>query len=117
MNDERNRATRQQAWLTTTSAVALGLLLPLVAVALPATVRIPRAKDARSFAPPARALFSHTAHEPLRCYQCHPSVFPQAAVPVTHAAMDEGRACGACHNGHKAPAVAGYRCEACHAPR
>jgi c(7)-type cytochrome triheme protein len=92
------------------------LLLPLVALALPDTVRIPRAKEHRPGAPAARALFSHRAHEPLRCYQCHPSPFPQALAPFTHADMDRGLFCGACHEGRRAQAISAYRCESCHVP-
>jgi c(7)-type cytochrome triheme protein len=90
--------------------------LPLAALAIPMTIRIPRAKEARPFAPPARALFSHRGHEPLRCFQCHPGLFPQSQVAITHADMDAGKACGGCHDGAKAPAVNGYACEVCHAP-
>lgn len=99
--------------------VALGLagaLLPVVALAIPATLRIPRSPEARPFAPPARALFSHRSHEPLRCFQCHPGLFPQAQVAFTHADMDAGKFCGGCHQGSRAPAVTSYACEVCHAP-
>jgi c(7)-type cytochrome triheme protein len=92
------------------------LFIPLAALAIPATIRIPRSASARPFAPPVRALFSHPVHELQRCYQCHPSVFPQAQLAFTHADMDQGRFCGACHEGKKAPAVASYPCEICHAP-
>jgi c(7)-type cytochrome triheme protein len=92
-------------------------IAPVVTVALPATVRIPRAKDHRPGAPGANALFSHRTHAPQHCYQCHPGLFPQALVPFTHADMDRGRFCGACHDGQRADAVASYRCESCHVPR
>jgi c(7)-type cytochrome triheme protein len=92
------------------------LALPLASFAIPATVRIPRAKQARPFAPPARALFSHRGHEPLRCFQCHPNLFPQAQLAFTHADMDQGRFCAGCHDGGAAPAGATYSCEGCHAP-
>jgi c(7)-type cytochrome triheme protein len=95
----------------------LFVLVATVAVALPATVRIPRAKDPRPGAPAANALFSHRSHEPLLCYQCHPGIFPQALVPFTHADMDRGRFCGACHDGRRADAIAAFRCESCHVPR
>ncbi len=97
-------------------ALAALLSMPVMALAIPATVRIPRAREARPFAPPARALFSHMVHQPQRCYQCHPTVFPQAPLPFTHADMDQGRFCGACHDGLKAAAVSTYRCESCHVP-
>jgi c(7)-type cytochrome triheme protein len=91
------------------------VLAPLASLAIPAALRIPRARDARPWAPAARAVFSHRSHEPLRCYQCHPSFFPQALVPFTHAEMDQGRFCGGCHDGQRATAVAALPCEGCHA--
>jgi c(7)-type cytochrome triheme protein len=97
--------------------VVLGLvLLPVVALAIPASLRIPRSPQARPFAPPALALFSHRGHEPLRCYQCHPTIFPQARVAFTHADLDQGRFCASCHEGRRAPAVISYTCESCHVP-
>jgi c(7)-type cytochrome triheme protein len=98
------------------AALAPLVLIPLVALAIPATIRIPRAREARPFAPPARAQFSHLQHEPMRCYQCHPALFPQAPLAFTHAQMDQGGFCAGCHDGRKAPAVATYRCESCHVP-
>jgi c(7)-type cytochrome triheme protein len=92
------------------------LAIPLSALAIPATLRIPRAREARPFAPAARALFSHAGHEPLRCFQCHPGLFPQSQRAFTHADMDRGRACGGCHDGRRAPAAAAYTCESCHVP-
>jgi c(7)-type cytochrome triheme protein len=53
----------------------------------------------------------------MRCYQCHPSPFPQALAPFTHADMDEGRFCATCHDGRRAVAVNQLSCEVCHAPR
>lgn len=97
--------------------VALAVLAPVfVALAIPARVRIPRSAQHRPFAPAARAVFSHAAHEPLRCFQCHPTLFPQAPAPFTHAEMDRGRFCGGCHDGQRATAVSRFSCEACHAP-
>jgi c(7)-type cytochrome triheme protein len=88
----------------------------LLAFGLPARVRIPRAADHRPFAPAAQAQFSHPAHESLRCFQCHPGLFPQAPLAFTHAAMEGGRFCGACHDGQRATAIAKLPCESCHAP-
>jgi c(7)-type cytochrome triheme protein len=109
---------RDQSFARILVAAAAGslLLLPVLALAIPATVRIPRRADHRSFAPAAVAQFSHAAHQPLRCFQCHPAVFPQAPLAFDHAAMDAGRFCGSCHEGQRAPAVASYSCESCHVP-
>jgi c(7)-type cytochrome triheme protein len=88
----------------------------VVALAMPARVRIPRAAQHRPSAPAAQARFSHPAHEPLRCFQCHPGLFPQAQLGFTHADMDRGRFCGGCHDGQRAAAVNKMTCETCHAP-
>jgi c(7)-type cytochrome triheme protein len=99
--------------------VALGLLLaaPLIALALPDTVRIPRARPHPPGTPQPAALFSHWSHAPYRCFSCHPSVFPQGLVAFTHADMNEGRFCARCHGAGEAPAVYSYHCERCHASR
>jgi c(7)-type cytochrome triheme protein len=99
------------------ACLAAGALLPLVTLAIPATVRIPRAADARRGAPAAQALFSHASHGDLRCYQCHPGLFPQGLVPFKHADMERGAFCAGCHDGQSATAVAALRCEACHVGR
>jgi c(7)-type cytochrome triheme protein len=108
------RSSARGGWLVVVTAALI--TLPLVAAAIPTTLRIPRAREARPFAPAARALFSHAGHEPLRCFQCHPTLFPQSARAFTHADMDQGRFCGGCHDGRRAPAVNGYQCESCHVP-
>jgi c(7)-type cytochrome triheme protein len=116
--DEERRARRHSlpGKRTLVALLLVALVAPLVALAIPATVRIPRAKDHRPFPPAARAVFSHRAHEPLRCFQCHPGLFPQARLAFTHAAMDQGRFCGGCHDGRRASAVATLTCESCHVP-
>ena len=91
--------------------------VPVVTVAIPATVRIPRVEHPRAGAPAARALFSHRTHGQFRCYQCHPSTFPQALAAFSHADMAEGRFCGACHDGDRAEAVATFACASCHVAR
>ncbi|HEY0706017.1 MAG TPA: c(7)-type cytochrome triheme domain-containing protein [Polyangia bacterium] len=106
--------SRRGRWLAVS---LLAVLVPAAAAfAIPARVRIPRAKEARPFAPADLAVFSHTAHEPLRCFQCHPSLFPQDRFAFTHADMDNGRFCGGCHDSRRAPAVVSYPCVSCHAP-
>jgi c(7)-type cytochrome triheme protein len=112
----RPASERGRRALGAAAAVLALVLLPVLALAIPASVRIPRGADHRSFAPAAQALFSHTAHQPLRCFACHPSLFPQAPLAFDHAAMDDGHFCGACHEGHRAPAISGYACERCHVP-
>lgn len=101
-------------------AIALGALLlalPLVGLAVPDTVRIPKVKDHPAGTPQAAALFSHWEHGSQRCYACHPETFPQAPLGFTHADMNEKRFCGRCHGGGEAPPVHAYRCERCHVER
>jgi c(7)-type cytochrome triheme protein len=93
------------------------VLVPLVALAIPDTIRIPQVKDHPTGTPQASALFSHWGHNAYRCYACHPAVFPQARVGFTHAEMNEGKFCGRCHGGGEAPAIAQYKCERCHVAR
>jgi c(7)-type cytochrome triheme protein len=94
----------------------LAIVAPLV-VAVPDTVRIPIGKPHPTGTPQEAALFSHWGHGKYRCFACHPSVFPQALVSFTHADMNEGRFCAACHGRGEAPAVTTYACEKCHVPR
>jgi c(7)-type cytochrome triheme protein len=112
---DRPRLTLVVALSAGVGLVATLLVPALIAWGMPARVRIPRAAQARPFAPAARAQFSHPAHEPLRCFQCHPGLFPQAAFAFTHAEMDRGRFCGGCHDGQRATAIAKLACETCHA--
>ena len=87
---------------------------PIFAVNAPQDVRLPPLKERTT---PAPARFSHWSHNSQHCYGCHPSVFPQSPLGFTHQDMQEGRACGSCHDGQAAKAVRTMRCEACHAPR
>jgi c(7)-type cytochrome triheme protein len=100
-------------WL---SAAALVLGIPLVGLAVPDTVRIPKAKQHPPGTPQPAAIFSHWSHGSLRCYSCHPAIFPQAPLSFTHADMNRGRFCAGCHQtGGQAPAVQSYTCDRCHA--
>jgi c(7)-type cytochrome triheme protein len=115
------RLDRRRISCATTIGMSVGIVVAMTTAALfawgiPARVRIPRAPAARSFAPGPRAQFSHPGHEPLRCFQCHPGLFPQAPLAFTHADMDRGRFCGACHDGQRATAILKLTCETCHAP-
>lgn len=112
-----HRKSRDQ--LTVVAAVVVALILGTAisfAVAIPATIRLTRVTDPRPGAPALRALFSHPQHGSLRCHQCHAGTFPQTRLSFRHADMDQGRACGSCHNGRRTTAVTAFSCEACHAP-
>ena len=58
------------------------------------------------------AVFSHTVHlEWSTCQSCHPQRFPKKHEPITHAAMQKGQYCGACHGTVAFPMrSACYRC-------
>jgi c(7)-type cytochrome triheme protein len=61
---------------------------------------------------PGKVSFNHETHVDASkpaCTSCHPSLFrilkPGATAegtPITHALMQKGRQCGACHNGKRA---------------
>ena len=104
------------SWLAVTIAVG-ALVSPLLAVALPAVVRIPKAKPHPTGTPEAAALFSHRTHAVFACYACHPSVFPQAPLAFTHEDMRRGERCGYCHDGSRASAVISMPCLSCHESR
>jgi c(7)-type cytochrome triheme protein len=83
---------------------------------LPGPIKMMRSGDS-----PEQVTFNHETHVDSRtpgCTVCHSREFrilrasPRRA-PVTHAEMDKGRYCGACHNGKKAFAL--DDCAACHA--
>ena len=74
-------------------------------------------------APPAT--FSHQQHiemHNLKCKDCHTKIFQmkigktaEKQGPITMAAMQEGKFCGACHNGEKVFAVKDEdSCAKCH---
>jgi c(7)-type cytochrome triheme protein len=99
-------------------AALLSIAVPVVVLAVPDTVRIPKTRPHPPGTPQDEALFSHWSHGQQRCYSCHPSLFPQAPLAFAHADMNRGKFCGACHRaGGQAPAVQSYTCDRCHVPR
>lgn len=83
---------------------------------LPADRALPQGTDS-----PGIVTFRHGSHVDAArpdCTPCHPKLFrilkregPRPA--VTHASMDKGRTCGACHDGQSA--FGRDDCAACHA--
>lgn len=86
---------------------------------------LPRLPDAIALAQspdsPGKVTFLHATHLGDRpdCTRCHPKLFPivkqrgQAAHRrITHAKMDKGGQCGACHNARTA--FGRDDCSACH---
>jgi c(7)-type cytochrome triheme protein len=107
----------------TLSLAAAALLVAGIALAqnmpkLPADITLPQTGDS-----PGKVVFSHQNHVGFQakpdCTACHPTLAPivrsktQAKpAPVTHARMEKGQACGACHNGK---AAHGFDdCTTCH---
>lgn len=60
---------------------------------------------------PGKVTFNHASHvdeSAPSCTSCHPKSFKLLksgatadGKPITHASMDKGQSCGACHNGKK----------------
>ena len=94
------------------------VLASAAGIAMPVVVRVPIAKSHGVADPAAPGLFSHWQHDEYQCFVCHPAIFPKARKGFTHDEMDEGRFCGACHNGQSAPPASGARAtcrSTCHA--
>ena len=96
-------------------ALAFALGLSWSATAMPDAVRIPPLVSRGDTGPPP-ALFRHGRHTHVSCLGCHPTLFPQRREGFTHADMEGGRLCVACHDGGGAFAIAEVPCERCHAP-
>jgi len=63
------------------------------------------------------SLFPHWIHRiNYRCDACHDSLFEmkRGGTPVTMDLMDDGKVCGACHNGQIAFASSFQTCYRCH---
>jgi c(7)-type cytochrome triheme protein len=98
--------------------LAGGALAAQVLPKLPDGLPLPQSADS-----PAQVTFNHVTHvdeaKPA-CTTCHPSLFrilpkgsPRPKATITHAAMEKGELCGACHDGKKAFALADD-CTLCH---
>ena len=98
-----------------TAVAAVTLLILLAAVAATAQDRLPRLPQPFTFAQtgdsPGKVTFNHTSHvndKAPGCSACHPRLFKilksgtaADGKTITHDAMKQGRACGACHDGKK----------------
>ena len=63
------------------------------------------------------AVFPHWVHRiRYKCYACHPDVFAMkaGANAITMDAIQQGKFCGACHNGKTAWGVGFDTCNRCH---
>jgi c(7)-type cytochrome triheme protein len=84
---------------------------------LPHALNLPQSKDS-----PGQVTFNHESHvdsaKPA-CLGCHPRLFgilgrsSERPMTLTHAAMEKGEACGACHG--KTAFKFDDDCNACHA--
>ena len=98
-------------------AKRLFLLLATFLLATAARAEIPAEQDGC----PDKVTFNHSSHVDLNapgCTRCHPKLFKTLekgatadGQPIRHAAMEQGRQCGACHG----KAAFGFEsCDMCH---
>ena len=78
----------------------------------------PDAHYSRADGSPGPVVFSHTTHVAFadnRCTGCHPALFSilRPTQRITHAEMNAGQKCGACHDGVKTSGVQDD-CTHCH---
>jgi len=97
------------------AAVALVVAALGLAATAAAQSKMPKLPGPYTFAQtgdsPGKVTFTHASHvdeAAPSCTSCHPksfSILKAGATadgkPITHAAMDKGASCGACHNGKK----------------
>ncbi|HSB77822.1 MAG TPA: c(7)-type cytochrome triheme domain-containing protein, partial [Candidatus Methylomirabilis sp.] len=84
-----------------------GVILALGASAGAQQLRLPSdLAYAKAEGSPGKVIFSHQSHVAFadKCTACHVKLFRmlQPTRQVTHAAMEKGASCGACHNGQMA---------------
>jgi c(7)-type cytochrome triheme protein len=98
-----------------TVLVAATIVCLLATATVVAQGRLPKLPQPFTFAQvgdsPGKVTFNHTSHVDEKtpaCTGCHPRLFKilKAGTPadgknITHDAMKQGRACGACHDGKK----------------
>ncbi len=100
--------------------VCMGAVLASMAPeALAGELRVPRDLTYEAGGGPGPVVFSHESHVAFseKCTACHIALFRMLAPThrVTHADMEAGRACGACHNGQMAFAFSDPAgCDKCH---
>ena len=103
-------------------AAALALWGAVGAASPPPEIRLPQDLTyGASPDSPGPVTFSHQTHVSIadnKCLGCHPAPFKmlRPVRKVTHAEMESGRLCGACHDGKTASGVQDD-CEHCHKPK
>jgi c(7)-type cytochrome triheme protein len=97
-----------------------GLAILLLVSVAAAPIRLPDVVYDTSSDAPGPVRFDHTTHSGRvqnKCVSCHPQTFRivRPTRRTSHAEMDAGRSCGACHDGKRAFGVQdAERCETCH---
>ena len=102
------------------AVVPLALALLLIVAAGKAGLSAPgdivfEREAAGASVPPA--VFSHWVHRiRYRCYVCHDALFKmeRGANEITMKTINEGKACGTCHNGRSAFSSSFQTCNRCH---
>ncbi len=114
---------RNRRWVTVSIMLVVGCGVVAAGLAadlprLPKDLALPQGKDS-----PGQVVFSHQSHidqSKPDCTTCHPKLFTilkqqrksARRDPITHARMEKGQSCGACHNG---TAAHGFdQCASCH---
>ncbi len=109
---------RRSIWIALVIVGLGGAALAQNLPKLPDALTLPQSGDS-----PGKVTFLHVSHMGDRpdCTRCHPKLFsivkqsagtPAPGRRITHANMEKGRQCGACHNGK---AAFGFDdCTACH---
>lgn len=96
-------------------AVLICSLLTTVALAVEGDIVFKREGGAGGV---AVAVFPHWSHRiRYKCYACHPALFEMkaGAGKISMEAIQEGKFCGACHNGKIAWGMTFGSCNRCHA--
>lgn len=99
-------------------ASTLSVLLVFLGGSAP--MRLPDVVYDKSTDAPGPVRFDHKTHSERvenKCVSCHPQTFRilNPTRRTSHATMEAGRSCGACHDGKRAFGVQdAERCETCH---
>ena len=95
------------------------LMLPPTVISATGDIVIPRKEGSMSEESLPASTFPHWLHRArYRCDACHLDLFPMEAgtAEISMADINEGRACGTCHNGETAFSAGFANCNRCHVP-
>lgn len=120
----RVRKATAATWIAAVTAIVIAAItvIPVATATAQGLPRLPADRVMRGTGEsPGTVTFSHESHVNLKkpaCTSCHPSQFTilkasvKPAGAITHAGMDAGRHCGACHDGKAAFGL--DQCALCH---